>query len=227
MDERLILGKTIADVFIVESLRMADERDHRYEGRRLADILRMAGKKPKYFYYEEKSELPHLLKIFKESKYRFFHMSAHASLDKIYTNKDFFTYPEFAQMCKGYLKERRAFFSACELGNEIFTFCLSGTNKGMHSIVAPAEEIQFDHAAAIWSAFYVSVFAANSQSMRHVDIISRLKILGSLFPVDFHFSGYAPKPDKWNHQLIKKSSASPILGPIKGNELLEDSPVTI
>ncbi|MFF3699686.1 MULTISPECIES: hypothetical protein [Pseudomonas] len=218
---------TVADVFIVESLRLADERERRFEGRRLAEILRMAGKKPKYFYFEEKSELPHLLKIFKQSKYRFFHMSSHASLDRIYTNKDTFTYAEFAQTCKGYLKERRAFFSACELGNEMFTLSLSGTNKGMHSIVAPAEKIQFDHAAAIWGAFYVSVFSSNSQSMRHADILSRLKILGSLFPVDFHFSGYAPKSDRWNHQLIQKSSVSASLGQVKGNELLEGSPITV
>lgn len=217
---------TVADVFIVESLRLADERERRFEGRRLAEILRMAGKKPKYFYFEEKSELPHLLKIFKQSKYRFFHMSSHASLDKIYTNKDTFTYAEFAQTCKGYLKERRAFFSACELGNEMFTLSLSGTNKGMHSVVAPAEKIQFDHAAAIWSAFYVSVFATNAQSMKHADILSRLEILGSLFPVDFHFSGYAPKSDRWNHRLIQKSSVSPALGQVKGNELLEGSPIT-
>ncbi|ERL01836.1 hypothetical protein O999_20890 [Pseudomonas putida LF54] len=207
---------TVADVFIVESLRMNDEVEQRYEGRRLADILRMAGKKPKYFYFQEKRELPHILKIFKESKYRYLHFSCHAALNQVMTTYSAYTYPEFAQEMKGYLKERRVFFSACELGNELFTNCLAGTNKGMHSIAAPAEEIDFDHAAAIWSSFYVSVFSSGNNSMRHGDIVSRLKILGSLFPVDFHFSGYHAKQDTWRHAVIPKSSIKGVNGKVKG-----------
>lgn len=211
-----MVAKTIADVFIIESLRINDEIEQRYEGRRLADILRMAGKNPKYYYFQEKSELPYILKLFKATKYRYLHFSCHASMTSIITTASVYTYPEFARELAGYLKEKRAFFSACELGNELFTTCLAGTNKGMHSVVAPAEEIRFDHAAAIWSAFYVSLFSSNKNSMRHADILGRLKMLGALFPVNFHFSGYNAKHDNWVHQLVEKSAVSLPEGALKG-----------
>ena len=196
----------IADVFIIESLKKTDETRHRYEGQRLAELLRLSGKNPKYFYYQSKLELPHLLKLFKLSDYRYLHVSCHASSDTVATTNEDLTYAEFARIFKGYLKLRRVFFSACELCNELFTNCLAGTNKGMHSVVAPAEEIDFDHAAAIWAAFYVSVFARNANAMSGSDIRQRIETLCTLFPVDFHVSTYQPKPNTWRHTKISKSS---------------------
>lgn len=197
---------TIADVFIIESLTWKDENQHRHEGQRLAELLRLSGKNPKYFYFQSKDELPHLLKLFKLSNYRYLHVSCHASSDEIATTKENLTYVEFAKIFKGSLKLRRVFFSACELGNELFSVCLASTNKGMHSVVAPAEEIDFDHAAAIWAAFYVSVFARNADAMSGKDIRLRIELLCKLFPVDFHVSTYQPKPDTWLHTRISKSS---------------------
>lgn len=75
----------------------------------------------------------------------------------------------------------------------------------MHSVVAPAEEIYFDHAAAIWAAFYVSVFAKNTNSMTGADIKKRIDALCKLFPVDFHVSTYRPKTDDWIHTKIAKT----------------------
>lgn len=197
---------SIADVFIIESLTKTDETKHRYEGHRLAELLRLSGKNPKYFYFQSKDELPHLLKLFKLSDYRYLHISCHASLDMVSTTNDNISYVDFATMLKGYLKLRRVFFSACELGNELFTDCLAAKNKGMHSVVAPAEEIYFDHAAAIWAAFYVSVFARNTGAMSGNDIRQRIETLCALFPVDFHVSTYQPKQDTWRHTKITKSS---------------------
>ncbi len=195
---------TVADVFIIESLATADETANRYEGQRLADFLRLAGKHPHYYYFRTKAELPNLLALFRQSDYRFLHVSCHASMDAIGTTTEQMSYAEFATMCAGYLPLRRVFFSACELGNELFSTVLASKNKGMHSIAAPAETIYFDHAAAIWTAFYVSVFAHNSGKMTGADIRQRIETLCTLFPVDFHVSTYHPALDKWHHNLIKK-----------------------
>lgn len=208
---------TIADVFIIESLTKADETRHRYEGQRLAELLRLSGKNPKYFYFQSKKELPHLLELFKLSEYRYLHVSCHASSNVVATTNEDLTYAQFAGLLKGYLKLRRVFFSACELGNELFTTCLAGTNKGMHSVVAPAEEIDFDHAAAIWAAFYVSVFARNAEAMSGNDIRQRIETLCTLFPVDFHVSTYQPAPDTWRHTRISKSSLQTSAGYAKGS----------
>lgn len=216
---------TIADVFIVESLAPEDEAANRFEGQRLADILRLAGKQPHYYYFRGKDELANLLELFKKSDYRFLHMSCHASLDAIATTTEQIPYPEFARICAGYLPLRRAFFSACELGNELFSTCLAGTNKGMHSIVAPAENIFFDHAAAIWSAFYVSVFSNNAGKMTGADIRQRIETLCTLFPVDFHVSTYHPALDTWYHNLIKKGQVKGAGNGPKGIEQAPDAEV--
>lgn len=200
------MDNNVSDVFIIESLGAIDEDKHRHEGLQLAQLLRLSGKNPKYFYFQSKEELPHLLELFKLSGYRYLHISCHASLEKIETTNDMISYYEFAKICKDYLKLRRVFFSACELGNHLFSSCLAATNKGMHSIVAPAEKIRFEHAAAIWSAFYISIFSKNEESMSAYDIKETVKILCSLFPVDFHISTYLPYNDTWDHITINKIS---------------------
>lgn len=197
---------TIADVFIIESLTKKDEANHRYEGQRLAELLRLSGKNPKYFYFQSKDELPLLLKLFKISDYRYLHVSCHGSSDIVATTNEDLSYVEFAKIFKGYLNLRRVFFSACELGNELLTSRLAETNKDMRSVVAPAEDICFDHAAAIWTAFYVSVFARNANSMSGSDIRQRIEALCALFPVDFHVSTRQPKSDIWRHTRITKTS---------------------
>jgi len=209
---------SIADVFIIESLSKSDEERHRYEGQRLAELLRLSGKNPKYFYYQSKNELPHLLKLFQLSDYRYLHVSCHATSKSVLTTNEEIPYVEFAKIFRGHLKLRRVFFSACELGSELFSTCIAGTNKGMHSVVAPAEEIYFDHAAAIWAAFYVSVFARNPDAMTGWDIRRRIETLCTLFPVDFHVSTYRPKLNSWKHTLINKATFESPSGKAKGTE---------
>lgn len=194
---------TIPEVFIFESLDKEDEKAKRFEGHILADMLRLAGKNPKYYYFQSKEELPHLLGLFRQSKYRYLHISAHASDKHIGTTEDTITYSSFANLFKGHLPLRRLFFSACQVGNESFVNTIAKNNKGMHSVVAPAQDIQFDHAAAIWSSFYISMFTENENAMKRVDIEKRIKALTSLFPVDFFFAAYNSKNDSWDYQTIK------------------------
>lgn len=195
--------KTAPEVFILESLDFDDERNNRYEGKILSDVLLLCGKQPEYFYFRTKEELPHLLKLFKESKYRYLHLSCHASDDGIATTLDSLTYGEFATILKGRLRLRRLFCSACELGNKDFARAVSDLNKGMHSIIAPSCEIQFDHAAAIWAAFYVSAFGANDKAMKSKDIGRRVGGLAKLFPVEFFFASYRSEKDNWDYETIK------------------------
>lgn len=195
---------TVPEVFIFESLREEDEQAKRYEGLALSDMLRLAGKNPKYFYFQSKEELPHLIGLFRQSKYRFLHISSHASSTHIQTTKDLMTYREFAKLFCGHLPLRRLFFSACQVGNEQFAKALKAENKGMHSIVAPAENIDFKHAAALWSSFYVSIFTGNEESMKKAEIEKRLQALTGLFPVDFFFASYAAEKDSLEYKTFKK-----------------------
>lgn len=204
--------RTISDVFIIESLMMEEEDfSNRYEGRRLAELLRLSGKNPKYFYFTSKNEIPHLMELFRLSKYRYLHISCHASENAINTTEDELTFPEFSSLCKNYLKLRRVFFSACSLGSPYFTDILAGNNKGMQSLTAPAQPIDFDYAAAIWSALYVSLFNRNTRSMTSDEISKALTHICKLFPVDFYFGKYRSEIDNWQHLKIENRTGKLII----------------
>ena len=196
---------TVPEVFIFESLTKEDELAKRYDGLVLADMLRLAGKNPKYYYFQSKEELPHLLGLFRQSKYRYLHISAHASATHIGTTEGSLTYAEFVSLFAGHLPLRRLFFSACQVGNKKFVDAVAAGNKGMHSFVAPAEDIRFDHAAALWSTFYISMFTENENAMKRADIKKRLKALTGLFPVDFFFATYASEAGVWKYETIEKA----------------------
>jgi hypothetical protein len=194
---------TIADVFIFESLDQDDEESKRYEGQLLADILRLSGLNPKYYYFQSPSELPHLIGLFRQSRYRYLHISAHASTSEIATSDGNLSYAEFAEYFSGHLSLRRLFVSACAAGNRDFVEAIRSSNKGMHSIVAPTKDIQFDHAAAMWASFYVSIFSDNpGNSIKSKDIEAKLKAMKQLFPVEFFLATYDARNDRWKDQTI-------------------------
>jgi len=193
------IQETVPEVFIIESLSKKDEIARRFEGRLLSEMLLLAGKNPKYFYFQSKNELPHLVALFRLSQYRYLHFSSHASDHTVATTTDSMSYDEFAACFHGSLKLRRLFMSACEVGNKNFVDALTAKNKGMHSIIAPCSTINFDEAAAIWSAFYVSMFSENCDSMNSTQISDRFSALKKLFPVDFFQAFYNAKRDAWRY----------------------------
>ena len=194
---------TVPDVFILESLRREDELEDRAEGATLARLLRMAGKSPKYHYFEDERELPLLIHLFRQSQYRYLHFSSHGSPSEVHLQNDSLSYPRFSEYFKGHLQLRRVFFSCCSLGSELFSEVLAGNNKGMHSIVAPAEPVTFASAATMFQALYVSLFELEAQTMRHEEIRKRLVALRDLFSVKIHFSSYRAAPQNtWQHEIV-------------------------
>jgi hypothetical protein len=194
---------TVAEVFIIESLSLIDEAKERHEGEVLANVLRMCGKKPLYYYIRTKAELEMLAEEFEASGYRYLHLSCHGGDTTIETTIDSVPYVEFAQMFDGRLKHRRLFASACGAGNQMFAELVGARNKGMHSVAGPSEEMQFDHAVAFWSAFYVKAFSVNRNSMNARDIPEIMKPLVSLFGTPIHWSRYSNKKDVWSHELLQ------------------------
>lgn len=68
-------SSTIPDVFIIESQDFDDEDKERLEGKFLSHILRLGDKNPKYYYIRTKKEFRKVLKRFKDSNYRYLHLS--------------------------------------------------------------------------------------------------------------------------------------------------------
>ena len=194
---------TVAEVFIIESLSLLDETKKRHEGEVLANVLRMCGKNPIYYYIRTKVELIMLAEEFEASGYRYLHLSCHGSEMAVETTIDKISYTEFAQIFDGKLKHRRLFASACGAGNQMFAELVGARNSGMHSVAGPSEEMQFDHAVAFWSAFYVKAFSLNNNSMNARNIVEIMKPLAKLFGTPIHWSRYSNKKAEWSHQVLQ------------------------
>jgi hypothetical protein len=195
--------ETFPEVFILESLTVQDERSGRFEGRVLADVLRMCGKSPEYFYFRTEQELVELAKEFRRSGYRFLHLSCHGNGEEVATTYGNVSYKRFAEIFAGHLQNRRLFVSACEVGNELFGTMVASRNRGMYSIASPGVTISFDKAVALWSALYVHLFSVNANHVKAKDIQDALESLCHLFDLPFMFSIYHAEKNDWEHRKIE------------------------
>jgi hypothetical protein len=193
--------QTVPEVFIIESLDLGDERKARREGEVLAAVLRVCGKRPLYYYIRTRAELELMAQLFHASNYRYLHISCHGGKNSLSTTLDVVDYEEFATIFAGRLKNRRLFVSACSAGNAKFAKQVRSQNKGVISVAAPAKDIQFDHAVAFWSSFYVKTFSTNSSSMSSDRIAGVLRPLANLFGEPVHLSR-KDRGGKWIHNVI-------------------------
>ncbi len=201
-------GATVPEVFIVESLGLADEAGERREGAVLAAVLKMCGKNPLYYYIRTRAELELMAKEFEDSGYRYLHISCHGGDKSLELTLDSVSYREFAQIFRRRLSNRRLFVSACSAGNERFAAAVSARNKDLKSIAAPSNDIQFDHAVAFWSAFYVKTFSLNADSMNSDRIVGVLGPLAELFDEPVHFSSKGAS-GRWTHEVIAMDGGTP------------------
>jgi len=197
------LAKTEPEVFIIESLSVADEIRERYDGRALRDNLRITGLKPAYYYVRNASELNNALEMFRHSGYRFLHLSLHGSVNSIFTTLEEIPNNDFAEMCYEKLKNRRIFFSACEVGSGGLNILLRNNNKGMYSIAAPQDKISFGTACAFWTAFYTKALSDNPLGMEANKLRPVLQKLCGFFGIRLSWSYYTPTSDKWNEFTIE------------------------
>jgi len=193
--------ETVPEVFIIESLELGDERKARREGEVLASVLRMCGKRPLYYYIRTRAELELMAQLFYMSNYRYLHISCHGGKNSLATTLDVVGYDEFATIFARRLKNRRLFVSACSAGNAKFAKLVRSQNPGVISVAAPAKDIQFDHAVAFWSSFYVKTFSTNARSMSSDRIAAVLRPLAALFGEPVHLSR-KDRAGKWIHGMI-------------------------
>lgn len=190
---------SVPDVFILESLDGKDERAGRLEGERISNILRLAGKNPKYYYFHSFEELEYALSLFKLSGYRYLHFSTHANSTQVASFMELISYSEFADYFDGVLDRRRLFFSACQIGNENFAKAIADRNPEIHSIAAPSVDVEFSQSIAAWSAFYLSMFAKNEKAMSGKKIQETLDLISQLFPIKFFYASHIIKRNEWKY----------------------------
>lgn len=173
---------TLPEVFIIESLTTEDEKAKRFEGQQLCEILRMANMNPKYIYFQEESELLHIVPLFYQSQYRFLHFSCHGNDTEFSLCGGKLSYASFATYFKDALFFRRLFISACNTGNPKLLSTIRKTNHDLHSFVAPSINLQSNHALIIWSALYTSLIDKNIAGIKSSALKETLQRLVNLFP---------------------------------------------
>lgn len=223
--------ESIPELFIIESMDGDDEESGFFEGVRIAQILRLGLFKPKYFYVQDERELELLVPVFRQSSYRYLHMSCHGDQEGFILRDGNVSFARFAEIFGDSLKLCRLFVSACESGQKALVQELHKTAHGIHSVVAPRVKIDYDHAAAIWSAFYVSLLQKRSGDCKHVDVIKALALLCRLIPManikdkilmSFMMAGYSPTTERdypkrfpWKFQNVNRAFD---LGSLKPNK---------
>ena len=193
---------TEPDLFIIESLSVADERAERYEGRALRDSLRIVGQTPLYVYVRDSKELKQAIELFRHSCYRFLHVSCHGSSTSLFTTLEEISNDELANLFSPHLRNRRVFFSSCFAGAGNLSAKLQEKNKGLNSVAAPLDEIQFSTATAFWTAFYTRAYIDNPMSMKAADVKRSLLHLCKYFKIRIAWSYWRPKSQEWKQQVI-------------------------
>lgn len=183
-------GKTIPEVFIIESLYLEDEKGKRHEGDVLSRMLHLAGKKKtQYYYIRTKRELDEIIDIFDESDYRYLHVSCHADRNGMATTFDNVSFAELGEMLRPCLDRRRVFVSACEMATQKLAAQIL-KDTGCYSLIGPRRKIAFDDAAAFWVSFYHLMFKINTHNMKRDVLQERIKTLSAIFeePINYFAS---------------------------------------
>lgn len=172
---------TKPETFILESLDHEDEKATRLDGKILYDVLKLQGKKPLYYYFRTQRELVEFAKIFRESGYRYLHLSCHGGDDIVQYTFGNSNYKDFANIFDKKMHNRRLFVSGCNLGNMTFAQEMFSTNGGMYSITAPTKKVYFDQSISFWSTFYYMMHAWDSSMMKKKRLNQVLTQLATLF----------------------------------------------
>jgi len=188
---------TEAEVFIIESLDVDDEKEHR-EGEVLRRTLALARKRPIYRYLRTTKELERFLDEFSRSRYRYLHFSCHGNEDQVCLTFDRIPVAEFGRLVGPRLPRKRLFMSACSVTTENLARSVF-SNGGCISLLGPRAKIKMDTSGVFWPAFYQLMFNREAGGMQTKSVIADVLLLAYAFTEQFHL--YRPvtgKPPRCN-----------------------------
>ena len=176
-----------SQLFIIESLRLKDERKRRQEGDIISRMLHLAGKRDTLYYYiRTRRELEKIIPIFGKSKYQYLHISCHANKHSFDTTFDSVSYFDLGTMLKPYLRGRRIFVSACKMATTSLADQLFADSR-LLSLIGPKKNIYFDDCAAFWTSFYHLMFKIDHSEMVDSDLEVTVKQLAKLYDVKMNY----------------------------------------
>ncbi len=195
---------TVPELFIIESLRFEDEKNNRFEGKIVADILNLNGRRSAYYYIRTKSEFLSVLRLFGQSNYRFLHLSCFGNASSMFTTLDTVYFGELAAALNPVIGHRRLFVSAPSIAQEAFAGHLWPRSR-CYSLVGPVKSVKPTDAAMFWAAFYHLVPSYNWETMKRQGLIRYLDPISVLFDIPLNYF-YACLKDKqgFRHTPVPK-----------------------
>ncbi len=181
------------NVFIIESLNFNDEKNDRFEGKILSQILHLGGKKSIYYYIRTKKELEKVLEIFDKSEFRYLHISCHGSETSLSTTLDNLSFSGLAALLKPHLNDKRLFVSACSAVNDDLAKVII-PHSDCISLIGPKNDIGFHDAAIIWASFYHLIFKKDPDAMKRKNILPILKNVANTFDISLNYFSNATSP---------------------------------
>jgi hypothetical protein len=179
-------NQTTPQVFIIESLTLDDEKEERFEGRILKQILRLSGKESAYYYIRTRRELEEFIQVFAHRGFRYLHISCHGNKTEMDTTFDSISFADLGCILRPHLSGRRVFLSACEMTTKTLARELL-TDSGCYSVIGSAERLDFSDAALLWSSFYHLAFRTNESVMQRKWVLTHLRSTATLFGVRMNY----------------------------------------
>lgn len=171
-------------VFIIESLKLDDEKKDRYEGLFLSQILRMSEIETIYYYIRTKEELEVIVDEFHQSNFRYLHISCHGNTKGISTTLHEIAFEKLALTLSPRLDNRRLFLSACSAANEELAKRIL-TESDCYSLIGPNTPIDFDDAAVFWASFYHLMLKNETMQMKELKQV--VQDVSGLFSVSMSY----------------------------------------
>jgi len=208
---------TKPETFILESLSEDDEINQRLDGKVLYEVLRLQGMKPIYYYFRTQTELIKFSDIFRQSGYRYLHLSCHGNDAQVLFTFGQTDYDLFASIFENKLNNRRLFISGCNLGNREFAKAIFARNGGMYSVTAPTKKVFFSQTTAFWPAFYYMMHGWDTTAMKKQRLEHVLRRLSQVFEMPMaHYFKNTAKQGAVDEQLFTAKGVENALVPAKG-----------
>jgi hypothetical protein len=187
-------------VFIIESVKLEDEKEGRKEeGRILGSILRLSEVPSQYWYIRTERELRAVLEEFDKSRMRYLHLSCHGNNEVLRLTLNCVPFTRFGELIRPHIDGRRLFLSACEATNSELAKCVI-PHSGCNSVIGPSGTIGFDDAGIFWASFYHLVFKQNPDAMKREDIKAVLPKVCSTFNVKMRYFAKSDKAPYYKEQ---------------------------
>ena len=170
-------------VYIIEFLR---KKDKYFDGEALHHIITLAKIPTKYKWINNVEEFKAALKDFKETNYRYLHISCHANEFGIELNGELILNHEVEEFTKKYLTNKRLFLSACKGANrDLASKIIMGNNAW--SLLGMPIQLRFIKSALFWPSFYHLINEIDSKKMLRNDIVEIVKKCVDIFDIPVNY----------------------------------------